>query len=102
MEIKNRPNRNEASHTGKTLLAQRLLEKYKNVAFAAILLFGACVFTACSKDDDEEVLGVDTTSRVDKYKDMESLVESPDGCQHHRCVGLAGNGEGYCRCHPLQ
>ena len=76
MEIKNIPNPNEASHTGKTLLAQRLLEKYKNVVFAAILLFGACVFTACSKDDDEEVSGVDTTSRVDKYKDMESLVES--------------------------
>ena len=53
-----------------------MLEKYKNVVFAAILLFGACVFTACSKDDDEEVLGVDTTNRVDKYKDMESLVES--------------------------
>ena len=34
------------------------------------------VVTACSKDDDEEVLGVDTTSRVDKYKEMESLVES--------------------------
>ena len=76
MEIKNRPNRNEASHTGKTLLAQRLLEKYKNVVFAAILLFGACVFTACSKNDDEKALGIDTTKRVDKYKDMESLVES--------------------------
>ena len=45
-------------------------------AFAAILIFGASVFTACSKDDDEEVLGVDTSNRVDKYKDMESLVES--------------------------
>ena len=76
MEIKNRPNPNEASHTGKTLLAQLLLEKYKNVAFAAILLFGACVFSACSKNDDEKALGVDTTNRVDKYKDMESLVES--------------------------
>jgi L-aminopeptidase/D-esterase-like protein len=76
MEIKNRPNRNEASHTGKTLLAQLLLEKYNNVAFAAILLFGACVFSAYSKNDDEKALGVDTTNRVDKYKDMESLVES--------------------------
>ena len=47
-----------------------------NVAFAAILIFGASVFTACSKDDGEEILGVDTTNRVDKYKDMESLVES--------------------------
>ena len=76
MEIKNRPNPNEASHTGKTLLAQLLLEKYKNVAFAAILLFGACVFSACSKNDDKKALGVDTTNRVDKYKDMDSLVES--------------------------
>ena len=24
------------------------------------------------------------------------------GCQHHRCFGLAGDGEGYCRCHSLQ
>jgi L-aminopeptidase/D-esterase-like protein len=32
---------------------------YKAAAFAAILFFGACVFTACSKDDDKEVLGVD-------------------------------------------
>ena len=137
MEIKNRPNPNEASHTGKTLLAQRLLEKYKNVAFAAILLFGACVFSAYSKNDDEKALGVNTTNRVDKYKDMESLVESQPfsklqgvsvgnaqdndaktgvtvfffpkasmasavGCQHHRCLGLAGDGEGYCRCHSLQ
>ena len=45
-------------------------------AFAAILFFGASVFTACSKDDDKEILGVDTSNRVDKYKDMESLVES--------------------------
>ena len=41
-----------------------------NVAFAAILIFGASVFTACSKDDDEEVLGVDTTNRIDQYKDI--------------------------------
>jgi len=47
-----------------------------NAVLGAVLLFGACVFTACSKDDDEEVLGVDTTNRVDKYKEMESLVES--------------------------
>ena len=47
-----------------------------NLSFAAILIFGASVLTACSKDDDEEVLGVDTTSRVDKYKEMESLIES--------------------------
>ena len=46
------------------------------VAFAAILIFGASVFVSCSKDGDEEILGVDTTNRVDKYKDMESLVES--------------------------
>lgn len=44
--------------------------------FAAILIFGASVFTVCSKDDDKEILGVDTSNRVDKYKDMESLVES--------------------------
>ena len=38
---------------------------------------------ACSKDDDDEVLGVDTTSRVDKYKVMESLVESQPFSQLH-------------------
>ena len=47
-----------------------------NAAFAAILILGASVFTACSKDNAKEVTGVDTTNRVDKYKDMESLVES--------------------------
>ena len=47
-----------------------------NVAFAVILILGASVFTACSKDDDEDVLGVDTTNRTDNYKDMESLVVS--------------------------
>ena len=49
---------------------------YKAAAFAAILFFGACVFTACSKDDDKEALGVDTTKRVDNYKEMENLVVS--------------------------
>ena len=49
---------------------------YKAAAFAAIFFFGACVFTACSKDDDKEVLGVDTTKRVDNYKEMENLVVS--------------------------
>ena len=47
-----------------------------NAAFAAILILGASVITACSKDNAEEVTGVDTTNRVDKYKDMESLVKS--------------------------
>ncbi len=50
--------------------------KYKNVVFAAILLFSACIFSDCSKDDNEKRVGIDTTNRVDKYKDMESLVES--------------------------
>ena len=50
-----------------------------NVVFAAILLFGACVFTACSKDDDEEVLGVDTTSRVDKYKEISAVMARISG-----------------------
>ncbi len=50
--------------------------KYKNVVFAAILLFSACIFSDCSKDDKEKRVGIDTTNRVDKYKDMESLVES--------------------------
>ena len=42
----------------------------------AILIYGASVLSASSSDDDEEVLGKDNTSRVDKYKDMEKLVES--------------------------
>jgi hypothetical protein len=50
--------------------------RYIDVAFAAILVFGASVFTACSKDGDEDVLGVDTTNRDDKYKEMENLVKS--------------------------
>ena len=41
---------------------------------AAILIYGASVLSACSSDDDEEVLGKDNTGRVDKYKDMEKLV----------------------------
>lgn len=53
-----------------------MAEKYKNAAFVAILFLGTCLFSACSKDDDEKLFGIDTTSRVDKYKDMESLVES--------------------------
>ena len=47
-----------------------------NVALVAISLIGASVFSACSRDNGEKDLGVDTTDRVDKYKDMESLVES--------------------------
>lgn len=43
---------------------------------AAILIYGASVLSASSSDDDEEVLGKDNTGRVDKYKDMEKLVES--------------------------
>lgn len=43
---------------------------------AAILIYGASVLSACSSDDDEEVLGKDNSGRVDKYKDMEKLVES--------------------------
>ena len=43
---------------------------------ATILIYGASVLSACSSDDDEEVLGKDNTGRVDKYKDMEKLVES--------------------------
>ena len=54
----------------------RMAEKYKNVVFLAILFIGACLFSACSKDNGEKALGIDTTNRVDKYKDMESLVES--------------------------
>ena len=50
--------------------------KYKNVVFAAILLFSACIFSDCSKDDNEKRVGIDTTNRVDMHKDMESLVES--------------------------
>ena len=38
-----------------------------NAAFAAFLLFGASVFTAYTKDNDEKVLGIDTTNRVDEY-----------------------------------
>ena len=39
-----------------------------NAAVAAILVFGASIFSACSKDDDEKGSGVDTTNRVDKWK----------------------------------
>ena len=38
-----------------------------NVAFAVILILGASVFTAYTKDNDEKVLGIDTTNRVDEY-----------------------------------
>ena len=48
----------------------------------AILIFGASLFTACSKDDDD-IIGVDTTNRIDKYKEMESLVESQPFSQLH-------------------
>ena len=47
-----------------------------------ILIFGASLFTACSKDDDD-IIGVDTTNRIDKYKEMESLVESQPFSQLH-------------------
>ena len=66
---------------------ERIIDQYlcKRVArlthkpvlpFAANLILCASVFTACSKDDNDEAIGVDTTNRVDKYKDMENLVES--------------------------
>ena len=51
-------------------------KKHINVAFAAILFLGASVFTTCTKGDDEKAMGVDTTGRVDKYNEMDSLVES--------------------------
>lgn len=54
-----------------------MAEKYKNVAFFVIVLFfGTCLFSACSKDDDEKIFGIDTTNRIDKYNDMESIIES--------------------------
>ncbi len=52
------------------------VKRNRNAAFAAILIIGTSVFAVCSKDDNKEVLGVDTTNRVDKYKEMEGLVES--------------------------
>ena len=53
-----------------------LLTQKSELPFAANLILCASVFTACSKDDNDEAIGVDTTNRVDKYKDMENLVES--------------------------
>ena len=65
-----------------------------NAAFAAILILGVSVITACSKDNAEEVTGVDTTNRVDKYKDMESLVESlPFSQLHGVSVGNAQDND---------
>ena len=37
-----------------------MAEKYKNIAFVAILFFGACLFSACSKGDDEKGNGRNT------------------------------------------
>ena len=44
--------------------------------FAAIHICGLSIFTSCSKNNDEKMLGVDTTNRVDNYSDMDNLVES--------------------------
>ena len=44
--------------------------------FAAIRICGLSIFTSCSKNNDEKMLGVDTTNRVDNYSDMDNLVES--------------------------
>ena len=52
------------------------VNKLINIAFAAILFLGESVFTTCSRGDDEKAMGVDTTGRVDKYNEMDSLVES--------------------------
>jgi hypothetical protein len=38
----------------------------KYIASVVVLVFGACVFAACSGDDDELTSGVDTTDRADK------------------------------------
>lgn len=40
------------------------------------LLSLCAVLSSCSSGDDKEDLGIDTTSRTDKYKDMENLVGS--------------------------
>ena len=52
------------------------VKRILNVAFATIIICGVSVFTACSSNDVEEVLGVDSTNRNDKYKDMDKIVES--------------------------
>ena len=38
----------------------------KYIASVVVLVLGACVVGACSKDDDEMAAGVDTTDRADK------------------------------------
>lgn len=52
------------------------VNKLINIAFATILFLGESMFTTCSRGDDEKAMGVDTTGRVDKYYEMDSLVES--------------------------